>query len=127
MQRPRSKTTNHANAKERRFAKHTKECDCIVCGQPGPSIVDHALGATFKHNKVHAGHWYLLPLCYSCDKFKSTPNGSTARFIDMTGKRLCDLWSSHIENLKSLKLNGLCDDVDLPPQDVYDAIMDWGR
>lgn len=120
MQRKPTKNTRGPNADEKRFMQYTKECSCIVCGQIGPSIVDHCLGATFKHNKILLGHWFIIPLCPICDSFKSVPNGSIARFIDMCCLRLCDLWHKHQANY--IKDTGI-----YPPQDVYDAVMDWGR
>ena len=71
MQRPNSKNTRQANAEEKRFHGWLKEHDCCWCGNPGPSIVDHAKGATFKHKKVLIGHRFCLCACYECDKEKT--------------------------------------------------------
>lgn len=89
MQRKPTKTTRGANAEEKRFMAWVKEQPCCCCGMPGPSIVDHAMGATYKHNKVLIGHWYLLPLCYLCDQVKT--QGSRRGFREAFGP-MADLW-----------------------------------
>lgn len=116
MQRKRSKTTRAANSEERQFMAYTKTCACIVCGKPGPSIVDHCLGSTFKHLKQLCGPWFIIPLCERCDSFKSVPHGNIPRFVEMAGKRLYELWEKHI--VKS--------PFKAPPE-VHIAIVDWGR
>lgn len=71
MQRKPTKNTRGPNADEKRFQGWLKIQDCVWCGNPGPSIVDHARGATFKHNKVLIGHWFCLPDCITCDHEKT--------------------------------------------------------
>ena len=95
MQRPRSKKTRHANAAEKRFHAYTKEADCIVCGQIGPSIVHHCKGSTFKHNKTLIGHMFVIPLCPMCDELPT--KHSLARFIQEVGPQ-ATLWKKHIKN-----------------------------
>jgi hypothetical protein len=116
MRRKSTKTTRGPDKAEKEFMRATKVSPCVVCGARPPSIVDHCLGSTFKNKKVLVGHWFVIPLCYACDKFKSTPNGSVSRFIDMSGHRLCDLWEKHVESVGSE-----------PPEEVRDSIMSWGR
>lgn len=121
MQRKATKNTRGPNADEKAFMAYTKECRCIVCGHVGPSIVDHALGSTFKHRKTLVGHWFLLPLCSVCDGFKSAPNGSTSKFIEMCGMQLCELWDEHQQSFEESQF-----DISVPCE-VRFAIMDWGR
>ena len=113
MERKPTKTTRGPNADEKRFHAITKESDCICCGNPGPSIVDHCMGATFKHNKVIVGHWFVVPLCQSCDDI--TTHGSRKAFRERFGPQ-CDRWVAHVINTKSK-----------PPEDVWCAIVNWAR
>ena len=71
MQRKPTKKSRGPNAAEKRFHAYVKECDCCWCDNPGPSIVDHVKGSTFRHNKVLIGHWFVLPNCLECDHKKT--------------------------------------------------------
>jgi len=118
MQRKATKNTRGPNADEKRFHGWVKERPCAVCGLPGPSIVDHAEGATFKHNKTLVGHWFVVPLCEAHDKIKT--RGSRRGFKDMFGPH-SELWEKEIGAY-------LADsDMHSVPSDVHLAIIDWGR
>jgi len=71
VQRRATKQSRGPNAEEKRFQGWLKEHECVWCGNPGPSIVDHCRGATFKHNKTHVGHWLCLSQCVTCDTGKT--------------------------------------------------------
>lgn len=113
MQRKATKNTRAANAEEKKFHAITKLSDCIVCGAEKPSIVHHCEGATFKHNKVLVGHWFVLPLCQGCDDVITY--GSRRSFRERFGAQ-SDFWLKHVDN------TGV-----VPPEDVYNAIVDWGK
>jgi len=113
MQRKPTRQSRGPNAAEKLFMAYTKESDCIVCQVSGPSIVDHVVGATFKHNKVLIGHWFLLPLCVQCDEVKTL--GSLKRFREKFGA-LSQFWSMHMVN------SGM-----EPPTEVVESIVDWGK
>lgn len=118
MQRKRSPNTRHANANEKRFHAYTKESDCINCGRAGPSIVDHVAGATYKHNKVLIGHWFVIPLCVECDEVKT--KGSNKVFVEKFGSSMAEFWLNHVINC-SIKITGMM------PKNVTDSIMDCGK
>ena len=109
VQRKATKTTRGPNADEKKYQGWCKEQDCAWCGNPGPSIVDHCRGATFKHNKTLIGHQFCIPQCAICDTQKT-----------IHGKRLGN------ESEKWLELQA-----EYPgpkaPDDVWLAIEDWGR
>lgn len=112
MMRKATKTTRGPNAEEKRYQAWCKEQDCVWCFNDGPSIVDHCIGATFKHNKTLVGHWFCLPQCVACDTQKT-----------IHGKKLGNqslAWSLHI-------LDYAAETGKVPPDDVYDAIMDWAK
>ena len=118
MQRKPTKNTRGPNAEEKRFAAYTKESDCIACGAEGPSIVDHVAGATYKHNKVLIGHWFLIPLCVTCDTIKTQGSGKVlAAKIDNS---LSSLWDIHELSYASAGNRSA-------PNDVYGSIMSCGK
>lgn len=110
MQRKPTKNTRGPNANEKRFMRWVKEQPCCVCGREGPSIVDHAMGATYKHNKTLIGHWFLLPLCEEHDSYKRY--ASRRGFINAYGY-MSSYWSQLVSNYA----------LEVPAQ-CYDAIMD---
>lgn len=109
MQRKPTKNTRGPNAKEKRFQGWIKECVCTWCSTPGPGIVDHVKGSTYKHNKVLIGHWFVLPNCPTCDHKKT-----------IKGKKLGDYaraWLFEVE---------LYPNKHEVPLEVIEAIKDWG-
>lgn len=80
-----------ANAKERDFIGTVKMLPCICCDQPGPSIADHIYGSAkklyadeYRLERVHVGHYAILPLCEHCDSVKT--RGNRRAFEDQFGK-----------------------------------------
>ena len=112
MQRKATKNTRGPNADEKRFQAWLKDHDCVWCGHPAPSIVDHCRGATFKHNKTLIGHWMCVSQCASCD-FEKTTNG----------KRQGNESKACTDLILEYQFSGY----DTCPDTVFDAIIDWGR
>jgi hypothetical protein len=115
MQRKATRQTRGPNAAEKRFHAYTKESDCICCGNPGPSIVHHCEGSCMKHNKVLIGHWFVVPLCLTCDDVIT--QGSRKAFRDRFGAQ-SQLWRFHVMDT---------DFLDVLPFDVLYAINDWNK
>lgn len=117
MQHRATRQSRSANAEEKRFHAYTKEADCICCGMPGPSIVDHCVGSSFKikHGLVSVlvGHWFCIPLCIECDSV--TTKGSKRAFREAFGSQ-AELWLKHVDN-SPLE----------PPGEVRADIEAWGR
>jgi len=114
MRRKPTKNTRGPNAAEQRFQGWLKEHACVWCNNPGPSIVDHCRGATFKHNKVLVGHWFCIPQCVECDTQKT-----------IHGKRLgneTDAWLDLIYDYEHCYIQK-----DVCPQEVIDSIGDWNK
>jgi len=101
-----------ANAAEKRFQGWVKYQPCVWCGSQSGSIVDHVIGAKQGHNKVHIGHWFVLPNCEECD-YKKTVEGE--KLGDYAGA-----WYSLITGYQ--KETG-----EMPPEEVQAAIESWGR
>ena len=117
MKRKPTKNTRGPNADETRFQAWLKERPCIAEEVPGPSIVHHCEGATFKHNKILVGHWFCIPLCEEADRVVT--NGSRRKFREIYGPQSM-LWRYEIIDFEK-ETGKKC------PDSVYDAIMDWGR
>ena len=113
MQRKPTKNTRGPNAEEKRFMVWVKDQPCAVYDIPGPSIVQHCEGATFRHNKVLIGHWFLLPLSVKADDLVTYGN---RRWFRQEHGTQSSLWLKLIE---SSPFN--------PPQEVVEAIKDWGK
>lgn len=114
MQRRATKNTRGRNSYEKSFQGFIKESDCGYCGATGPSIVDHSMGATFKHNKVLVGHWFVTPKCKPCDDIKT--QGNRKWHNELTGKTETQCWLDKI-----LEYAGPV------PDDVIESIKDWNR
>lgn len=114
MQRKATKKTRGPNSAEKEFQHWLKNLPCVVCGRPGPSICDHMYGSTFRHNKILIGHWACLPYCQKCDSVK-TIKGRKAHNVTfgITQAGLFKLW----HNFYGYPI----------PEEVVNAIIDWGR
>ena len=99
MQSKATRQTPAPNAAERRFLAYTKDSDCICCGNPGPSIVDHIWGKSKKlyngPERVHVGHWAVIPLCVPCDNVKT--RGSRRAFENEFKPQVL-MWRDHMES-----------------------------
>ena len=118
MQRRATKNTRMGNSEEKRFHAFTKESDCIVCGNPAPSIVHHCMGSTYKHNKQLIGHWFVIPLCQMCDDVVT--HGSRRKFkdeFDLQG----DYWQKHHANYAFQNINYIA------PLEIIESIRDCGE
>jgi len=116
MQRKKSNNRNGrlANADEKKFHTWVKDQGCVWCGVDGPSIVDHCRGATWGHNKVHCGHWFVLPQCNQCDQQK-TINGKRQGNESEAWEGLLYHYETYFSQAETC------------PQEVIDAIGDWNK
>lgn len=56
-----------------------REQGCCNCGASNPAI-HHCAGSTAKHNKVHIGQVWVIPLCYDCHHGPGGIHGDLSRF-----------------------------------------------
>lgn len=112
MQRRPTKNTRGPNSAEKRFQGWIKHRPCCWCGSESGSIVDHAKGATLKHNKVLIGHWFVLPNCLSCDDKKTRE-----------GKKL----GNYSEKWLALQADYEYERGEYAPYEVNEAIRAWGE
>ncbi len=116
MQRKATKNTRGPNAKEKRYHRYikTEKVCCDACSRYGPLILHHCEGATFKHNKVLVGHWFVLGLCGECDDIVT--HGSRRAFREKFGPQA---------RLAITALNDYTGDQ--VPLEVLQAIRSWDK
>ncbi len=116
MRRKATANTRGANAAEKRLMDWTAEQSCVICFRPGPSIVEHMYGATFRHNKVLIGMFAVLSYCQGCDDVKT--HGSHRAHKEVFGFTQAELYLIRIESYPSRAEI---------PDDVIAAIRSWNR
>ena len=113
---------NQPNAEQLRWRELVREQGCIITGQPAE--VHHVYGCSFKHNKIHVGHWFILPLSFDLHDLmgKSSHNITRSR---MAFTRHYGLQKELFESLVTrIRIKGH----EIPfDDDVMQAIMDLPR
>ena len=119
MKRKATKNTRGPNADEKRYVKWIKEekLTCDACGRYGPLIAHHCEGATFKHNKVLIGHWFIIGLCQPCDDIVTRGSRRAFRQIFGPQARICLQALHEYMNHKG----------EVVPLEVLDSIRDWDK
>ena len=119
MNRKPTKNTPGPNADEKAFQSWLKEQPCCVTGRGGVDV-HHMYGSAFKNNKILIGHWACIPLCPDLHRGMDG--------IHTIGKaRWCDMWGPQSALWELVILDYSAETGETPPNEVYDAIMDWGR
>lgn len=62
---------NAPNKAQKDWMAAVRELGSVISG--GPAVIHHAVGRTGKHNKVHIGHWWIIPL--TDEEHKALHNG----------------------------------------------------
>ena len=112
MQRKPTKNTRGPNQLEKSFQGWLSQQPCTWCGNDCPVIVDHAKGATFKHNKVLIGHMFCNSACVTCDTQKT-----------IHGKRLGNEAEECLRHIQLFEMELGCE----CPSYVIQSIADWGK
>ena len=122
---------NAPTAAQKKWRSKVADLGCVVCGSTQVQI-HHVLGATAKHNKIHIGEWFILPLhpinhSYIDQGIKglnSLKSDAISRYDEET---LVDPMSLH-DFEKYLFGKVLRKLQDRPfGQDVINAISEWSR
>lgn len=71
------------NAEQKRFHNFLAEHGCFECG--APAALHHAVGSTARHNKIHIGQWWVIPLCYDHHQGQGGIHGDLGAFIKWRG------------------------------------------
>jgi len=64
---------NAPTAAQRQWREAVRELGSVI--SLGPAVIHHPVGRTGMHNKVHIGHWWLIPL--TDEEHKALHNGET--------------------------------------------------
>ena len=64
---------NVLTAAQKEWREAVRELGSVISGDP--AVIHHPVGATGKHNKVHIGHWWVIPL--TDDEHKALHAGET--------------------------------------------------
>ncbi|WP_020209023.1 hypothetical protein [Gilvimarinus chinensis] len=116
MQRVATKNTRGPNAAEKRHMAWVKERGkCAALDVFTAVTAHHCEGATFRHNKVLVGHWFVLGLSKLADDFVT--HGSRRKFREQFGPQ-SELWLRQLEDYPHQ---------DEVPYEVVEAIRAWGR
>lgn len=103
---------NAPNAAQKRWMEQVRDLGSVISG--GPAVIHHPVGVTGKHNKVHIGHWWLIPL--TDEEHKALHNGVVPEPHE--DRKTFEKWAF------SVVVNQIGD---IPPHDVQNAIMDYHR
>jgi len=109
-----SRGPNAAEKAHMAWVKHNGDF-CSACQWPAILIVHHCEGATFRHNKILIGHWFVLGLCQECDDVVT--HGSRRAFREKFGPQ-SELWLRQFERYPFKTECTL---------EVQAAIKDWGK
>lgn len=116
MQRKPTRQSRGPDAAEKRHMAWIKERGiCAACVNDGGVIGHHCEGATFKHNKILLGHWFVIGLCQCCDNIITRQ--SRRAFRDAFGNQ-CDLWFKQLQEYPLKHEIG---------QHEIEAIMSWQK
>lgn len=66
------------NARQKRWHDAVAQLPCVSCGAT-PVHIHHCVGSTTKHNKVHIGQDWVIPLCYDCHQGPGGVHGDMSR------------------------------------------------
>jgi len=100
------------SATQLRWREAVRELGCLITGMPAE--IHHCVGRTGSHNKIHIGHWWILPL--STEQHRG-PGG-----IHSHPER--KLREKELFERVLLRLN---DFDDRPDEEVIEAIRDYRR
>ena len=76
MNRKSTKQSRGKTAQEKAWQGWLKHQPCSFCDAPGPSIVDHCKGGSYKQNKIQIGELFCNSKCYGCDQIATIGNRS---------------------------------------------------
>lgn len=103
---------NHKpNSSQRRWHQWLARQTCVMCGDMGVQL-HHAAGASAKHDKVHIGQWWLIPVCPWCHGYVAA--SKNRKIIEK--QTFGDLWADYEQETGNTI-----------PQHVVTAIQEYHR
>ena len=104
---------SNPNAAQKRWREKVRGLGSIISG--GPAVIHHCVGRTAKHNKIHIGHWWIVPLTDKEHKDLHAGRLDTPQISRKEAEKY--LFDRAVKRLGA-------DDL---PEGVYDAIMEYHR
>jgi hypothetical protein len=65
-------------ASQKRWHTWLAEQGCYL--QLGPACIHHCVGSTGRHNKIHIGQWFVIPLSYEAHQGTGGIHGDLSAF-----------------------------------------------
>lgn len=114
------------NAAERHWHNWLRERGCAICGQP--TAIHHAVGSTGRHNKIHIGQWWVVPLCYDHHQGPGGIHGDLSMF-DAFDRAALGNTRKEIEKSLFARFAEIYEKRtgELIPEDVKSAVGDYRR
>tara|TARA_R110001606_G_scaffold385158_1_gene548498 strand:+ start:2367 stop:2744 length:378 start_codon:yes stop_codon:yes gene_type:complete len=120
-----------ANAKQRKWMSDianwaNENIHMLYTGgyaQDGVFQLHHVTGRSSKHNKVAIGHWFIIPVPFDLHDISSNNQYNVTHNKYMFTERFGKQSEIFAMMLSEMNLDGYS----IPPDDVYNAIMDTGK
>jgi hypothetical protein len=111
-------------AKQQRWQDWQRSRGCHACGQW--ASIHHCVGRTAKHQKVHIGQWFTIPLCYDCHQAPGGIHhgGQRLEQCGYAGRRIDVEKQIFAETVEAARHSGVRD---VPPDDIVDLIATYSR
>jgi hypothetical protein len=115
---------NQPNAEQKRWRERVRSLGCIACPATNGIEIHHpvGVGAGASFNKVHIGHYWVIPLCRECHELIGCPDDfSKERFrFTMVGRF----------DVEKMLFADVCEQFlaeDLPSNEVLESIWSYRR
>lgn len=92
---------------------------CVICKKPAE--IHHCAGSTAKHNKIHIGHWWCIPLCTEHHRGKFGIHGANLDLFKLKYR------ASRRKEIEKGAFVGLAMRYGEVPEQVCYAISDYRR
>lgn len=107
---------NQPSAKQKKWREAVRSLGSVISG--APAVIHHPVGRTGKHNKIHIGHWWVIPL-----------TDEEHRALHSGGRPWGDQWTR--KEFERWAFLDVCirvpADDHVIPADVIDAVADYHR
>ena len=110
------------NAAQRRFHNWIKEQLCPITGQS--ASLHHCAGSTARHNKIHIGQWWCIPLSYEAHQGVRGIHGDCSIFPAVLGSSRKEIEKSLFEKIA---INYVAAGGEALPQEIISSIMGYHR
>ena len=119
------------NARQKRWHDAVAQLPCVSCGATLVHV-HHCVGSSAKHNKVHIGQDWVIPLCPDCHQGPGGVHGDMGRvqtfFHGGIGRKEFEKMAFDETVRAVIDWCGITlDSSILPPADTHNAIMGYHK